>query len=163
MSVLAFAFKTYASTIPVEVLYYHSEINGNECDMSLNQEADVYSLDKATLVLIPCNRGAYQTGYVAYALSADKYVSQIMVLSWVGFVTSTNLLSEASYDPKTGLLYTFAKARGIGDCGQTSTNKVMVDEYGYISVKTTEITSQECLDEITEDAAMGNWPTVFTQ
>jgi hypothetical protein len=153
------------NNVPVETRVYHYEVNGKECDMSLAQEAEGFDLGhNATLVLFPCGRGAYQTSYVGYIMTQFS-ISQVVVLSWEGYLTSTNWLSEAYYDSATKELLTFAKSRGIGDCGQTSKSKISVDDYGYVSIKTTEITYQDCLNDIESDEVLliDNWPVVFKQ
>ncbi len=162
--VLFFASHSFASSVPIEVLVYHSDLNSNECDMSLTASAEVHILkNKATLVLIPCMTGAYQTGYVAYTMDSFKNVASVTVLTWEGYLSASNWLTEASYDPSTETISTFGKSRGIGDCGQMSLNKVIVDEYGYVTVKTVQISAQECLDNPDENALIGNWPIVFKQ
>ena len=84
-----------------------------------------------------------------------------MILSYdetVNGVVADLNLSEAAFDLKTKTLTTFAKGRGIGDCGQTSKTLVAVSPYGNVAVKTVEIRAK-----IKCDGRMNNWPVVFKQ
>jgi len=81
-------------------------------------------LDKTNkLYLIPCFAAAYNVVYRVYitASNADEprqlfFANFSDEMGWGG----TNELLNISYDAKTKTLITFAKGRGLGDCGSTS-------------------------------------------
>lgn len=75
-----------------------------------------------TLVLIPCGSGAYNFSTVPYVLADGKAtVARFdMVPGWTdgeGIATLVN----AGFDPRTGRLGSYAKGRGLGDCGSSET------------------------------------------
>jgi len=76
----------------------------------------------ATLVLVPCGAGAYNFSSVPYVVKAGKV--QIAAFDstpgWGGD-DGPPMLVNASFDPKTGELGSYAKGRGIGDCGSAET------------------------------------------
>jgi hypothetical protein len=72
-------------------------------------------------------------------------------------IIGTLELTEADYDPATKTLSTFAKGRGIGDCGQSSKSIVNTEDY-MATVRTVEIRSKsKC------DGKLSDWPVVFKQ
>lgn len=74
-----------------------------------------------TLVLVPCGAGAYNFSTVPYVVKAGK--AQVAAFDsspgWTG--DGPPMLVNASFDPKTGELGSYAKGRGIGDCGSAET------------------------------------------
>lgn len=77
--------------------------------------------DGATLVLVPCGAGAYNFSTVPYVVKAGK--AQVAAFDsspgWTG--DGPPMLVNAGFDPKTGELGSYAKGRGIGDCGSAET------------------------------------------
>lgn len=75
----------------------------------------------ATLVLVPCGAGAYNFSTVPYVVKAGK--AQIAAFDaspgWTG--DGPPMLVNAGFDAKTGELGSYAKGRGIGDCGSAET------------------------------------------
>ena len=146
-----------------EVLAKHKAIMGaDECEAELEDQSETYQLNaNKQLVIIPCYMGAYQGSGRAYIVSNGKYIEQVMVLAYddsAKSVAATLDLTSADYDEKTKTLSTFAKGRGIGDCGQASQSKIIADEY-TVSVKTVQIVSKgECDGDFDKE-----WPVVFTQ
>ncbi len=75
----------------------------------------------ATLVLVPCGAGAYNFSSVPYVVRAGK--AQLAMFDsqpgWTG--DGPPMLVNAGFDPKIGELGSYAKGRGIGDCGSAET------------------------------------------
>lgn len=145
------------------VLAKHKAIMGEDnCEPELEAQSETYQLnDKKQLVIIPCYMGAYQGSSRAYTVSSGIYIEQVMVLAYdesTKSISATLDLTSASYDEKTKSLFTFAKGRGIGDCGQSSESKIIADEY-TVSVKTVQINAKaECDGDFDKE-----WPVVFQQ
>lgn len=172
LSSLAFGAKETWETLPVPVKKLHFTMNEGVCDFGLAvpMEIESYSLgrDKA-LYLIECTTGAYNVTSVAYILeNSNSYpstVTPVPVLtaqvdtegqSWV---EPTFLLGNAYFDPKKDELTTSFKGRGLGDCGVSSVTKIFLNDWGSVSVKTTEVRSQqECNEQFDKE-----WPLVFKQ
>jgi len=72
----------------------------------------------ATLVLIPCGAGAYNFSSVPYVVRDGKAALAAFDAApgWGGD-DGPPMLVNAGFDAKTGELSSFAKGRGIGDCG----------------------------------------------
>ncbi len=163
-----FAFGTLAGAasptegLPESVLEVHRALT-SDCQDDFPSGPETYDLGHGKkLFMVPCIMGAYQGSYNAYIASGEnnKDVTPVMVFAYdemLKAVVATTDLTEASYDPVKKTLHTFAKGRGIGDCGQTSTSKIVVDQYGAV-VKTVNIRAKvEC------DGKMNAWPVVFKQ
>ena len=75
----------------------------------------------ATLALVPCGAGAYNYSSVPYVVRGGKAVvaSFDSQPGWTG--DGPPMLVNAGFDPKTGELGSYAKGRGIGDCGSAET------------------------------------------
>ena len=76
----------------------------------------------ATLVLLPCGAGAYNFSSVPFIVTGGKprvarFDSLPGFAQGEGFPTLVN----AGWDAKTGQLATYAKGRGLGDCGSSET------------------------------------------
>ena len=76
----------------------------------------------ATLVLLPCGAGAYNFSSVPFIVTAGKpsiarFNSSPGFEQGEGFPTLVN----AGWDAKTGRLASYAKGRGLGDCGSSET------------------------------------------
>lgn len=148
--------------VPDQVMAKHKQINGANCEYDpsmLGEPAEIDDLGHGfKLYLIPCGQGAYQAGFSGYYAKADlSDIEPLIVVDWddqVGLVANSYLM-EAGYDAKKGLLYTSAKGRGIGDCGQSGIWKVIVDDY-TVKTKIVELRSKpKC------DGKMTDWPIVF--
>ena len=163
--VLAFASFSFAANpvdqLPAAVAKKHLAISDNACDTDLSSNVEAHDLGQGyTLYLVPCYMGAYQGSWYGYIAKGEQ-VNPVIVLSHdeaaKAFVADMNLI-EPGFDEKTKTLTTFAKGRGLGDCGQTSVSQIIVTDYGYVTVKTTEIRSKvKC------DGKYRTWPVVFKQ
>ena len=163
LTVLAVTSVTSANNFPAEVMAKHRAIMGINCEADQEANATSYDLgNNRSLVMIPCYMGAYQgsaRAYLVFGNGADASIDQVAVLSMEGKTLVPSLdLGDGDYDPKTKTIYTHAKGRGIGDCGQSSQSKVSIDQYGSVSIKTTKIYSKDKCD-----GKMTDWPLVFSQ
>lgn len=72
-----------------------------------------------TLALLPCGNGAYNYSTIPYILSGGKAVAAPFDQTPRGMGGSDGgpELVNAGFDAKTGILSSYAKGRGIGDCG----------------------------------------------
>lgn len=80
---------------------------------------DVFVLsDSADLILISCSRGAYNFSDIAFVRRAGRVEPARFdhVFAW-GDNRALPLLVNVDWAPETGQLTTYAKGRGIGDCG----------------------------------------------
>lgn len=75
----------------------------------------------ATLALVPCGAGAYNYSTIAYVVRGGK--AQLAAFDsppgWTA--DSPVMLVNATFDARTGELGSYAKGRGIGDCGSAET------------------------------------------
>jgi len=70
------------------------------------------------LRLIPCLKGAYNFAYLGYIQSGEDWSPVYLpIVADEGIVVS-QLIQNPEYDAKARLLKTFAKHRGVGDCGE---------------------------------------------
>jgi hypothetical protein len=77
----------------------------------------------ATLVLLPCGAGAYNFSSVPFIVTSGKPAIAHFD-SAPGFEDgegAPTTLVNAEWDAKTGRLASFAKDRGLGDCGSSET------------------------------------------
>lgn len=72
-----------------------------------------------TLALLPCGNGAYNYSTIPYILSGGKAVIAPFDRKPEGMSSTEDSpeLVNAGFDAKTGILSSYAKGRGIGDCG----------------------------------------------
>lgn len=121
--------------------------------------------DKKNLYILPCEAGAYNflsKVYVDWGYGEDdpatyevmKFADYSSLLGWTG----TTMLTNLDYDPETKQLFTFAKGRGIGDCGSIGTwtwaeYGFRLDEFRY---------KGECDATGGEDEEMPEFPVIYT-
>ncbi len=92
-----------------------------ECDYGdedpLSNRAFVIS-DTADLILIACSRGAYNFSDIAFVRQGGTLTPARFdhVFSW-GERQETPFLTNTNWAPEEGVLSTYAKGRGLGDCG----------------------------------------------
>lgn len=81
--------------------------------------SETVALDAATdLVLFSCGSGAYNTTFRPLIVRGEKFSDAPFDLApQFGEPGAKPALVNAGYDPKTGRLTSYAKGRGIGDCG----------------------------------------------
>jgi len=102
-------------------------VNTDECSLDpMRREVSVAPLsDKKALLLVSCEMGAYNVIQLAFEVSrALPYVARGLSLS-LPFTPPNRSekqmeLINAEYDAATSQLLTFAKGRGLGDCGNAS-------------------------------------------
>ena len=116
------AIRPSGAAAPVNKAMRAAMEKASECeDMypgSTPPAVETYALggDK-TLALIPCGAGAYNYSTAPFILSAGRFAlakfDQRPGMSPEG----PPMLVNADWDPKLGLLASYAKGRGLGDCG----------------------------------------------
>jgi len=116
-------------------------VNTDNCSLDpLRREVSVSPLtDSKALLLISCETGAYNVIDLAFEVTRDApYVSRglSLTLPFTPASRSDNQLElvNAEFDASHGLLYTFSKGRGLGDCGvatrwQYDGNEFVLAEY----------------------------------
>ena len=152
-----------ANPVSPEIIAKHRAMVSGQCEAEQEANATAYDLTPTVkLVMVPCFMGAYQgsaRAYLTYGSGAELSLEPIALLSMEGkTIVATLDLGDGDFDSKTNTIYTHAKGRGIGDCGQSSQSKVSVDQYGSVSIKTVKINSKDKCD-----GKMTAWPLVFSQ
>jgi len=97
-----------------------------QCEADVSMAPEAYPLDaKQALVLIPCIMGAYQGSSLAFIASRAGGASQRLIAPtpYLGNGTDRSdarYFTDATFDPKTGMLSDAAKGRGMADCGMSA-------------------------------------------
>ncbi|QHM71984.1 DUF1176 domain-containing protein [Mixta intestinalis] len=135
-------------------------VNADECSLDpMRREVRVAPLtDSRALLLVSCEMGAYNVIDLAFEVTRSQpWVARGLTLT-LPFVppqrTEKNMeIINAEYDAATGQLYTFAKGRGLGDCGNASRWQFNGQEFVLA----------EYAEESTCDAWHGSddWPTLW--
>ncbi|WP_312204684.1 DUF1176 domain-containing protein, partial [Mixta calida] len=102
-------------------------VNADECSLDpMRREVSVAPLtDSKALLLVSCEMGAYNMIDLAFEVTRTQpYLARGLTLT-LPFVPPTRSekqmeIINADYDVATGQLYTFAKGRGLGDCGNAT-------------------------------------------
>lgn len=110
----------------------------------------------ATVHAIPCTRGAYNVTYRLYLVETGE-IGGIRPLYFADYSerfgwTGTDILFNVDIDPATGILSSFAKGRGLGDCGSAGT--WLWQDYAFALVQF--VHQEDCNGTMPED-----WPVVF--
>ena len=76
-----------------------------------------------TLVLLPCGAGAYNFSSVPFIVTGGKATLARFdsPSGWTNETDDKPMLVNADWDAKTARLQSYAKARGLGDCGSAET------------------------------------------
>ncbi|MGO4666435.1 DUF1176 domain-containing protein [Bosea sp. 2RAB26] len=126
------------------------------CDDGGDADSDsdsVWSLDASTkLVGLLCSRGAYNVTTGFWSVTGSDVAKARKVMFPQPGANSDNLLINASFDPATGQVGFFGKARGIGDCG--SAGNYAWTGSGFVLTALSEM--PECRGVDPED-----WPTLY--
>lgn len=135
-------------------------INTENCSIApLRREVSVAPLtDTKALLLISCETGAYNVIDLAYEVTrTSPYVSRGLTLTLPFTPPAQNDMQlewvNAEFDASSGLLYTFSKGRGLGDCGVAT--RWQFDGKGFVLA--------EYAEEKTCDAwhSSEDWPTLW--
>jgi len=101
-------------------------IENNDCSLDPSErEVHIFALsnDKA-LMTVNCDMGAYNLYALGFLVSRQApYKMENLTLNMpfkLGEDDESPELINADFDPKTGMLSTYDKGRGIGDCGVSS-------------------------------------------
>jgi hypothetical protein len=114
--------------------------------------------DGYMVYLLPCQSGAYNFAQKVYVGATDYFEPQYFAdfqpgVGWTG----TPYWWNAYYDPETNSVSTFAKARGVGDCGTQAHWRWN----GYL-FQLMEMRARECTDDIDPNAEMPEFPVIYT-
>src|SRR5262249_10888046 len=119
--------------------------------------AATYDLGKgSTLYVVSCIVGAYQTGSVLLVggqdgLRALDFPAYSTGYGWSG----TQVIVVESFDTKDKTLMTFAKARGLGDCGSTAQYR-----WTDFAFELREYTYKDCIDDGSASPDE-DWPVIY--
>ncbi|MGE4410117.1 MAG: DUF1176 domain-containing protein [Sphingobium sp.] len=101
-------------------------LSGCAAEQTPGSEASIYPLSKSQqLVLIPCGAGAYNFNSVPLIATGNPGRRSFTLPrfdsrpGWGGEAEAPPMLVNASWDTKTGQLMSYAKGRGLGDCGSS--------------------------------------------
>ena len=130
-----------------------------EGDGGIPFEPKKYDLDGGyVLYLVTCNMGAYQSSALVFVEGSDG-LEPVPFASYGGETGwgATLYVGDAEFDPATKTLRSYAKFRGIGDCGTWSDFQWT----GY-SFKLLKYAYKACSDELPdEDADLGDFPVIY--
>ncbi|MEG3144582.1 DUF1176 domain-containing protein [Sphingomonas sp. RT2P30] len=94
------------------------------CDISINEPITGVAIGGgATLVLLPCEAGAYNVITIPFVVVAGK--PALAIFDWPAENDNSDSgdsvpgLSNAGWDPETATLFSQTKGRGFGDCGDS--------------------------------------------
>lgn len=73
---------------------------------------------RATLVMIPCGSGAYQSSFALYVITDGKAAPAPFDIAPEESGGGISMLIEPEWDPNGNALDSRAKGRGLGDCGR---------------------------------------------
>lgn len=151
--------------LSANVKKFHEVVMANNCELDWDfyMGPETFKIDEKTqLILVPCIGGAYQTSSVGYLVTNKDQIKSVVVLAFDELSKSIQPsfdLTNASFDESTKVLSTFAKGRGLGDCGQSSLSSVKIDKWSGVQVITNEVRSKiQCDGEVDTE-----WPVVFKQ
>jgi hypothetical protein len=92
----------------------------NDFEDSNFDSASKLSANEA-IVLIECTRGAYQSYFLAFRAPIHDVKKAVSIaFPMQPGEPPTTAIGNAEYDPKTGVLSTYGKGRGLFDCGETT-------------------------------------------
>ena len=135
-------------------------VNADECSLDpMRREVSVAPLtDSKALLLVSCEMGAYNMIELAFEVTRTQpWLSRRLTLTLPflppGRSEKQLEIINAEYDGATGQLYTFAKGRGLGDCGIATRWQFNGREFALA----------EYAEESTCDAWHGSedWPTLW--
>ena len=120
------------------------------------------------LVEVGCARGAYQEAQRYFLLDESTTAPQGQALKLPAYELDEDdqwqpqdwdeVAGDASFDPKRKTLTIFARARGIGDCGQRATWRYDTKSAKLVLV---EFRGRACDDEPDKAGPPEKWPRVF--
>ncbi|MGG6240537.1 DUF1176 domain-containing protein [Nodosilinea sp. AN01ver1] len=126
-------------------------------------ESQVYRLGDRALVELQCATAAYQSVYAYVAVQPDGSLQPLTLdLFYPSEAGPFERTSEptvgglTSFDPETGLLTVFSKARGVGDCGSLAEYRWTGNELELATFR-----YQECSDSPGEFVEPADYPQVY--
>lgn len=108
--------------------------------------------DEDTLVLVPdrCNSGAYNIGHVVMIADNRGRLRPAPFDAWPGWAEGDNLAINAAWDVAARRLTSYAKGRGLGDCG-------MLQDYVWDGARFRRVE----VAQMRECRGSGDWITIF--
>jgi hypothetical protein len=101
-----------------------------EYDCSIDEvggpdEAGIHALDEQrSLILLACGSGAYNVTHIPFV--AERRGNRLRIaparfdVQWEWWESGLPTLINAHWNPAEGVLASYSKGRGLGDCGTTS-------------------------------------------
>jgi hypothetical protein len=154
---------SWAFALPTDVANLHLALSGNNCEADIADIAPTQTIslgDGASLYIVPCFAGAYNITSYAYTRTTFEGLKPVIILVYnesSNSIAGSYELTNVDFNPTTFELTTFAKGRGLGDCGQ-STVSVIDMNMGYADIVTKQIASKHACD-----GELDNWPVIFQQ
>jgi hypothetical protein len=111
---------------PVTPALRKAMLSASSCDADDSNTKDALSAwalgGGKTLMLLPCGAGAYNFSSVAFVVEGGKPVlARFDSPAGFGEDRSNTMLVNADWDAKKAQLTSYAKGRGLGDCGSSET------------------------------------------
>jgi Protein of unknown function (DUF1176) len=104
--------KQFAALLKTEECNDFEDVNFDNANMLSANEA---------IALIECTRGAYQSYFLAFRVPIrDVKKATAIAFPMQPGKPSESAIGNAEYDPKTGVLSSYGKGRGLFDCGETT-------------------------------------------
>ena len=140
------------SALPKPIISFHKASTGDECNLRVGDlvgglKAGAYDVGHVwRMYIVPCNMGVYQLRSAVYAAKADNAeIARMLFVTWDEGLAATDVLADVQYEPKTHILSSFHRFRGLGDCGTLGKYEVLADENG-VRPKVLEIRHKEKCD-----------------
>ena len=109
------------------------------------------------VVTAMCLFGAYQGGHLLVHVEGDRAAVMTSLGDPGASDVRTPTLAEISSVSADRTVTTFAKARGLGDCGVFTRYRVGAGA----DLQTLEVRSRECSDDVPDEFAPETWPVVY--
>ncbi|MGL6160426.1 DUF1176 domain-containing protein [Microbulbifer sp.] len=140
---------------PAELRDSHGECRHEELPEGL--EPTTHPLGAGRLLhIVPCWAGAYNLGSLVFVTGAKGEEPQLVTFDEYlpdGKRTRTEVLVNAAFNPESGVLTSFNKARGIGDCGSMGKWLWRAGTFQLV-----EFRARECGGEPVESS---EWPVLY--
>lgn len=140
---------------PLELRDSHTECRHEELPEGI--EPTTHSLGAGQLLhIVPCWAGAYNLGSLVFVTEAQGGEPQLVTFDEYlpdGKRTPTEVLVNVEFNPESGVLTSFNKARGIGDCGSMGKWLWRASTFQLV-----EFRARECGGE---PVAPSEWPILY--
>lgn len=110
------------------------------------------------VVVAQCAYGAYQGSYVMVHVEGDDAVLAEAPVDPGASDLRAAVLSHPEINADARTVTTFAKGRGLGDCGTYSVYRLGAGA----ALDAVEVRARECSDDIPDDIDPSTWPVVYS-